>query len=779
MQTNLHGAKFAKCADNKTMACNATIFTNKIITLLTRKTRRTIFAFCLVVSICAFAQSAHAQNGTEEKITVPLPVAASAYNQGTTTNAASTNVIQFNYGWQWAPDKARESDFKDLSLDQMHHLADLVPKKRGYILLRNTFFLPQESQIENLSFYIGSLHLAAQISINDFDIGMSGSFPPNEFSPGQSSSEFNIPPFILHFGSTNTLVIKLFVDGTGHIDSMPCIAPSKIISARVSRENFFKSRLNLLISFGLLITSLFFLFLFLSHPIEKEFINYSATLLATVFFLIPFYQQEVHWFIQNLSMLALYKMSYGVAALFTVFFATSFIRSFLKVADTILVRLVRLTYIAMLIIWALMIPSYQVFWRVLPIFYVIGFMQMSFAIYTILQQFKTQKQHVLVLLSGFIPVFLTLIIDFIEKILCKVPGTPLYTIWGWQLTTFSFLFILSKRYGAAQLHVEELNTQLEMKVLDRTRELKLLNDELEKESNENMREIKLAVQVQRNFYPHDVIVDNDWSIAVYFQPMAGVSGDLYDIYRIDNNLRGLGLFDVSGHGIAAALVTMLAKNVIFRTWKENLNLDLASVMEKVNEAVIKAKGSIENYMTGILIRTFDAQSGKCELVNAGSPPPLLFSAKTGTVKPLFPDKAQHGMIGIAGIDVSFLPISFTMDEGDMLILYTDGITEARNKTGDDYGAERLSQSIENSSNVSAERTLSNILRDFMRFTKEMSQKDDITLIVLKRQLSSTSTKTSASANAKPSTLIDNEQIEELEPIDELEEIEELTPIDDD
>ena len=153
---------------------------------------------------------------------------------------------------------------------------------------------------------------------------------------------------------------------------------------------------------------------------------------------------------------------------------------------------------------------------------------------------------------------------------------------------------------------------------------------------------------------------------------------------------------------------MLAKNIIYNTYKDNITAPLGSVMQKINDAVINAKGSIENYLTGAMIRMNDiaGQEGIVELVNAGNPPPLLHKADADTSILLFPkrSKFQHGMIGIPDFDVNFQSVEFGMNENDTLLLYTDGITEAQNSYGQDYGIQRLKYSFAHAESGSAEKT---------------------------------------------------------------------------
>ena len=95
--------------------------------------------------------------------------------------------------------------------------------------------------------------------------------------------------------------------------------------------------------------------------------------------------------------------------------------------------------------------------------------------------------------------------------------------------------------------------------------------------------------------------------------MAGVSGDLYDFYLEDNVLTGVSILDVSGHGIASGLITMLARTIFYRNFAAGKEEDLSEILEKSNRHLIKEIGNVDYYLTGILLRF---KQDSVEYVNA-------------------------------------------------------------------------------------------------------------------------------------------------------------------
>ena len=249
-----------------------------------------------------------------------------------------------------------------------------------------------------------------------------------------------------------------------------------------------------------------------------------------------------------------------------------------------------------------------------------------------------------------------------------------------------------------------------------------------KENIEN--ELRLAQVVQQSFFKHNETIYEDWAISYYNKPMAGVSGDFLDIYSTDNELNGIGIFDVSGHGIASGLVTMLVKNIIFQEFYNGRNDKLKSIIDRINIRYIKEKGNIENYLTGILSRM---NGNKIEFINAGHSMPILYSAQEDSAHYVEDDNTAFGAIGLPDIPTNFVSHIVEMNRGDELIFFTDGATEATNADGEDFGKDRLLKSIFRNADRPLTTQVNCIVSDILTFIGSEPQKDDITIIILKKK----------------------------------------------
>ena len=249
--------------------------------------------------------------------------------------------------------------------------------------------------------------------------------------------------------------------------------------------------------------------------------------------------------------------------------------------------------------------------------------------------------------------------------------------------------------------------------------------------NENLKkEIKMASVIQHSFFKQNVSDIQNFNVAFYSKPMAGVSGDLCDFFRKGDNLDGLGIFDVSGHGISSGLVTMLVKNIIHQEFYAKEKMELWEIMNNINGRVIEEKGEIENYLTGILIRTENDNS--IEISIAGHPKPIIYHHETGVCEYLRLKKDSIGAIGIPGFPVYYCSEKVKFEKGDELFIYSDGLTDTLNERKEAFGKDRLLNLIYKVCEQSAKMQIEQIDKQITLFRGRASQNDDLTYIVLKR-----------------------------------------------
>lgn len=290
--------------------------------------------------------------------------------------------------------------------------------------------------------------------------------------------------------------------------------------------------------------------------------------------------------------------------------------------------------------------------------------------------------------------------------------------------------------GSTTMILNMILTSIIMSILSLYKWASLINEfTFEKVQNNHIqsmeREIELAAFVQESFSKRKMPELKDFDIAYYSKAMAGVSGDMYDFYTNNDVLEGAGIFDVSGHGIASGLVTMLVRNIFQQEFHQNEKSPLYEVMEIIDKRIRVEKRNIENYLTGILLRM---KGNTIEIVNAGHPCPILFRKETGECS-FFDEKRKFSstVIGLSPIEPFFQETCFEMKSGDEIILFTDGIKEAMNKLHDEYGNTRFLASVRNAVHKDLDKQIPSILADIGHFTENSEQSDDITIVMIRKK----------------------------------------------
>ncbi len=235
------------------------------------------------------------------------------------------------------------------------------------------------------------------------------------------------------------------------------------------------------------------------------------------------------------------------------------------------------------------------------------------------------------------------------------------------------------------------------------------------------KELEYAKQIQLSALPTNFPKDEEWSIYAQMIAAKEVGGDFYDFYKLSDTTVAFLAADVSGKGIPAAMFMMTAKTIL---------KDLAERGLAVNDIFTKANEKLcENNESGMFVTAWmgvlDLTTGKVEFANAGHNPPLLKRAD-GSFEYL---KTRAGFV-LAGMEgIVYRAGEITLNPGDRLFLYTDGVTEATNTANELYGEERLLAFMNQNAALKATRLLPALKGNIDEFVGEAPQFDDITMLM--------------------------------------------------
>jgi sigma-B regulation protein RsbU (phosphoserine phosphatase) len=240
---------------------------------------------------------------------------------------------------------------------------------------------------------------------------------------------------------------------------------------------------------------------------------------------------------------------------------------------------------------------------------------------------------------------------------------------------------------------------------------------------ERNRELERAQEVQERLFPQSCPPIAGFDYAGVCRPAGRVGGDYYDFIRLSATELGIAIGDVSGKGISAALLMATLRTYLHVQTRRRVT-DLADMMASLNRLVYES--SAANRYATFFYAQYDASTHVLEYVNAGHQPPFVFRASRDGREVLRLDVGGPA-VGLMP-DGSYVAQRVTLDEGDVLLLFTDGISEAMNAAGEEWGDERLMQVTQANRSLPARQLIDRIIGASGDFVAGAAQYDDMTLI---------------------------------------------------
>lgn len=252
---------------------------------------------------------------------------------------------------------------------------------------------------------------------------------------------------------------------------------------------------------------------------------------------------------------------------------------------------------------------------------------------------------------------------------------------------------------------------------------KLIAESIEKERME--KELDVARDIQRKILPRSLPISDHFDIAALFIPAFEVGGDYYDFFELNDNNLGFVVADVSGKGISSAFVMAEVKGIFESLAK--LIMNPRELLIHANEVLKKSldKKSFVTVIYGVL----DKNSGVLNISRAGHPPAI--HVRGEQVERILPSGMGLGLDFSNGFANTLKEMQIELQNDDIIAFYSDGIPEAKNAEDLDYGYSRLENLIVQNREEDIDHISNEIIKDLTLFSKDHSQHDDITLVLLK------------------------------------------------
>ena len=243
------------------------------------------------------------------------------------------------------------------------------------------------------------------------------------------------------------------------------------------------------------------------------------------------------------------------------------------------------------------------------------------------------------------------------------------------------------------------------------------------EKSELHREIRIAADIQKNLLPGTIPDTKGLSFAAFTEAARGVSGDYYDFFRLDKNKTAIIICDVVGKGVPASLLMIMIRTII--RLAASPRRSAAQILTILNRAII-GRTDADQFATMSFI-VYDESTKEVAYSNAAHAPLLHYQSSSRN----FLEIDTPGLpIGIESTE-TYVQKVITLDKDDILALYTDGITEARNIENKEYSQYSLQRVLRSDAGLTPEKLIASVRSDLKSFVGDFRQHDDQTLLIMK------------------------------------------------
>jgi len=249
---------------------------------------------------------------------------------------------------------------------------------------------------------------------------------------------------------------------------------------------------------------------------------------------------------------------------------------------------------------------------------------------------------------------------------------------------------------------------------------------VEKQRAEN--ELRVAREIQLRLIPSKLPDIEDFDVSAVYRAAQEVGGDYYDFYRIDERHLGIVIADVAGKGVPGALVMIMTRTILKMI--SSSNLSAAGTMAEINDAIVPEmqRGMFVTALYAIL----DQRTKALLVSSAGHNPMAIYRADTGECELVKPKGIALGFAKGGRFRDLTEERQIQINRGDRILLYTDGVTEARNRAMAEFGEERLYELMRSHNGAPSEELLETIMQEIDSHRGDEAQYDDISMVTLRR-----------------------------------------------
>ena len=589
--------------------------------------------------------------------------------------------------------------------------------EQAIVWYRIHFLPPTLPTSGNLGLNLGKIADIDETWLNGTRIGSSGSFQDQSDHACNKARLYEMPISLLKPGADNVIAIR--VKNTYRVDELPGRGHYAIGNFQEMLGVYYLSGIReLLFPAAYVLCAAYFLLLFIART--KQIENLWFSLFAFSFAIYSFCRTDIKYSIIN-NFIVLQKMEFISLYIFLpilMAFMLAYFRQKHHIINYIYYGL-SLIFIVVILVLTNHLDWYRFNVTVVQFTWIVP---LGTILFILIKNFPT-RHEARIMMGAFLIILLGAGHD-----ISLSRGTQIFEFINFWLTPFTmFLFvmslatILSIRSATMMTEIEQLNATLEDKVKQRTAELNQSLEEIRIKDDKIEKEMVMAGKVQKSLLPR-IPKTCPIKVAVRYKPLRQVSGDFYDYLPTPDGGHLILIADVSGHGMPAAIYTILAKRAFYKASRESSSP--AEILGLVNDDLCMLDTG--QYLTAFLVK-FNNDSS-LTFANGGHPRAIYLSRRQKVLKLLDTSGTCVG----ARDDASGLYRELTLPfyPGDTVVLYTDCLIERPNLDDDPYGEQRLVDSIKRNVQLDAEHLLEQTLKNWQAHVEGTENKDDLTLLAL-------------------------------------------------
>lgn len=277
--------------------------------------------------------------------------------------------------------------------------------------------------------------------------------------------------------------------------------------------------------------------------------------------------------------------------------------------------------------------------------------------------------------------------------------------------------------GAADFLTKPIDLAYMMKVVDRVLQCNAMRQKLKEQQRQLEEDLRHAATIQRCLLPEPVETDC-FTLRYRYQPLIQIGGDYLTVYNYSSRRLAVALYDVSGHGVSAALTASLIHNQIqFRLAEDR---PPAQVIDRLNHFILQNITQASMFIT-MGLAVFDLDEGILTASNAGHPDLLIWRGRTQCLESIASHMPPIGMIpGILG---AHNETTIPLDHGDRVLIYSDGFTDSRGPAGDMLGIQGMKEWVARRHHLPPVDLIDTLFADLGNY-RAHEPEDDLTLVVV-------------------------------------------------